>query len=176
MKVEEFHDRLQVGLIPGVLLLLLMFFAAGCVYYPDFVHPVPHRALANPLTKSIVNEMPFSVTRTPQANKDGSLKAEFEWEKTGESIWFKEFGFGTTAAKWRFVLFGPDGTVICGNDWQDTDVATKDCPIAKEQMGVPLSADIDFRFAGESEENFRSVGRVFYFVHPENSPMVNSTQ
>jgi hypothetical protein len=172
MKFEKFRDRVQGGLIPSALLLPLLFFGTGCVYYPDFVHPAPHAALMNPLKEGIINKIPYSVTRTPQANKDGSLMVEFEWKENGRLIWFEKFGFGTAAAKWRFVLFGPDGTVVCGNEWQNTEVATRKCPITEEQVGKPFSADLDFRFPGDPEEEFSSVGRVFYFVLPASSPLL----
>ena len=106
---------------------------------------------------------------------------------------FQEFGYGTAAAEWRFVLFGPDklgpnAKVICGgNEWLDSNITTEDieCPITEELMGIPLSADINFRLAGDPKDEcgsnlrppddpcrteFRSVGRVFYFVQPVDEP------
>jgi hypothetical protein len=103
--------------------------------------------------------VPFSVTRTPRANSE-SLKVDFAWEEGARSVWPKEFGFGTAVAQWRFVLFGPDelepnAKVICGNEWQDSNITTKECTITKEQMAVPLSADIDVKFVGDPEDDFR---------------------
>ena len=168
MRSYTLNDETQ--LVPvlrsAFLICVCAILASGCVYDPDFVHPSQLRALKDPLIASIIKGTPFSITRTARPNEKGDLLVEFEWEKYGRPIWFQEFGFGTAASKWRFVLFGPEGKVICGNVWTSTEDKTELCPITKDQMGVPLSADIDFQFPGDAEDDFRSVGRIFYFVEP----------
>ena len=194
MKTEILPDGVHAVPILSSLLLSFTVFISGCVYYPDFVHPAPHKGLKiQPalMERTIAANVPFSVTRTPRANSE-TLKVDFALDEKGRAIWFQEFGFGTTPVQWRFVLFGPNelgpnAKVICGNQWQDATITTSDidCPITADLMGIPLSADINFRLAGDPPDEcgpdlkelddscyayFRSVGRVFYFVQPVDRP------
>jgi hypothetical protein len=194
MKTEIFPDGVHVVPILSSLLLSFAVFISGCVYYPDFRHPAPHKGsmIQTELRERIIKaNVPFSVTRTSRANSE-ILKVDFALDKKGRAILFQEFGFGTEAVEWRFVLFGPDklgpnAKVICGNKWIDANSTNEEieCHITEALMGIPLSADINFRLAGDPKDEcgseirlpedpcraeFRSVGRVFYIVHPVDRP------
>ena len=150
--------------------LVLMMFCGGCVvWHPDFIHPSPHLKDASVLKEAVIKKIPFAITRTVgvQEKKDGTIKADFEWEARGRVDWFDEFGFGSSAKFMRFVLFDSDGAIICGNEWKESSQVTKTCDLKAEHLGKPLSADIDYTYEekipGENDR-FMSVGRVFYFL------------
>lgn len=164
MRLRKSHGRIHLGPVLGSLVVAINLLVTGCVWHPDYVHPSPHAQNMNPIREAVLKKIPFSITRTFQ---DGTLLAEFEWEAKGRADWFDQFGFGTTATYWRFVLFGPDGSIICGNVWEPSSVITRKCPLKPEHVGAALSADIDYTYADKlpgDTDFYMSVGRVFYFL------------
>lgn len=167
MRSGKLRGGIHVGPVLGSLLVAISLLVAGCVWIPDYVHPSPHAQDINPIREAVLKKVPFSITRTFQTSKDGSIVADFEWEKKGYADWFDQFGFGTTATYWRFVLFGPDGSIICGNVWEQSSVINKKCPLKQEHVGAALSADIDYTYDDKppgERDFYMSVGRVFYFL------------
>ena len=157
--------RIDGKSILGSLILSCAVLVSGCFYYsPDF-EMTSHPELQKPLEGSIAKKKPFSVPRRYVVGKEGKYSANFTLALEGKKIWFEEFRFGDTATEWRFVLFAPDGkTIICGNEWSQTDKNSISCDLDPMYIGKPLSADIDFRLPGDSKDSFRWAGRVFYFV------------
>jgi len=170
MKPDGIHGAIRTIPILGPLLLVFAFVVSGCVWVPDFTNPSLHRELKDPLAASIVKSIPFSITRTVRFEREGlnKVEVEFGWEQEGRAVWLEGLGFGTKAEKWRFVLFGPDRKeIICKTDWYDaTPTTSKTCTITKEQLAVPLNAYINFQFPGDEKDEFKTVGRPFYFVNP----------
>lgn len=149
--------------------LVLTVFCAGCVWHPDFIHPSADMKNARVLKEAVIKKIPYAITRTVgvQEKKDGTIKADFEWEARGRVDWFDEFGFGSSAKFMRFVLFDSDGAIICGNEWKESNQVTKTCDLKEEHLGKPLSGDIDYTYEDKipaENDRFMSVGRVFYFL------------
>jgi hypothetical protein len=150
------------------LLAPLIILVGGCVWIPDFEDPSPNPALKYyPTASSSIRHMSFSLTRAVSVDKDEQMKGEFRLEKDGRMDWFDHWGLGTTATYWRFVLFGPDGSIICGNEWEPSSIVSKVCTLKKEYLGSPLSADIDYTYESKSpshDDPFMTMSRSFYFV------------
>ncbi|HZD13517.1 MAG TPA: hypothetical protein VE177_08385 [Candidatus Binatus sp.] len=172
MRSRNLRDGVYQGVqilvaLPIVLTVLL----AGCVWRPDFVPASPSMQHLTVLKESVVKHTPFTITRTLRI-LDGDIKADFQWEARGWADWFDEFGFGTTATYIRFVLFGPDRSIICGNVWQESSKVTATCVLKKEHLGKGLDADLDYTFdpnpPGE-HDFYMTAGRMFIFEDKGNT-------
>ena len=159
---QNFHGALSTAFV-------LLMSCGGCVWHPDFIHPSPDMKNAGVLKEAVIKKIPFAITRTvgSKEKKDGTIKADFEWEARGRVDWFDEFGFGSSAKFMRFVLFDTDGAIICGNEWKESSQVTKTCDLKAEHLGKPLSADIDYTYEDKApgeRDRFMSVGRIFFFL------------
>jgi hypothetical protein len=169
MRSRKPRGGIHLGSVLGSLLVTINVLVAGCIWVPDYVHPSPHTEDINVIAESKLKKIPFSIARTVRPTDDGQILAEFEWEARGYADWFEEFGLGTKATYWRFVLFGPDGSIICGNKWEPTNEQTNkmSCPLKQSLIGAAVAADIDYTYdtkpPGE-KDFYKSVGRVFYFL------------
>lgn len=167
MRSRKPRGGIHLGPVLGSLLVAISLLVAGCHWRPDYVHPSPHTKNVDVVTEAKLKKFPYSFTLTVRTSKDGNILADFEWEARGRADW-GEFGFGTTATYWRFVLFGPDGSIICGNVWEPSTVVTKTCPLKQEHVGAPLSADIDYTYDDKppgEHDFYMAEGRTFYFVN-----------